>query len=121
MAPRRPKRSYSLLFLASAAGLAAAAWGLWRWPPLVAWLAACNATGFALWSLDKWQAGRGGARVPEVTLHLASLLGAALAALVAMALLRHKTRRWAFYALNVPVFFAQVAALLWRAGYVRLG
>ena len=78
---------------------------------LGAWLIAINVAVFPLWAWDKFQAGRGGWRVPEATLHLAAALGAAGSSLVCMRWFRHKTRKQPFAALLNTVLLAQFGAL----------
>jgi len=85
------------------------------WPPLVAWLASVNLFAFPLWAFDKWQARRGGFRVPEMALHLAAFLGAAPASFLAMSLLRHKTLKPRFKVLYTLFLVIQLGALAWWA------
>lgn len=58
--------------------------------------AALSLLAFATFAWDKFQARRGGRRVPEARLHLLSLLGGFAGAALAMALVRHKTQKLAF-------------------------
>ncbi len=78
-----------------------------------------NAAAFALFALDKSRAKRDMWRVPEATLLAAAALGGSLGALLAMHLLRHKTRHGKFL-FWVPTLFlfhaAAFAYLFWRTG-----
>ena len=80
---------------------------------LGAWLIAINVAVFPLWAWDKFQAGRGGWRVPEATLHLVAALGAAGTSLVCMRWFRHKTQKRKFTVLYSALLVAQIFALLW--------
>ena len=110
----------TLWFLAVFAGIAgAAAWWLGQRFDLhavLAWCAAGNASVPLLWAFDKRAAKRGGWRVPELALHLAAAAGTAPASLLAMKILRHKTRKPLFQWLYVVLLALQVAGLIyWRA------
>ena len=82
-----------------------------EWPLVAAWWTSCNAFVLPLWAYDKWQARRGGWRVPEATLHTVAVLGGAPVALLSMTLLRHKTQKPAFRRLYWFICALQVAAL----------
>lgn len=66
---------------------------------------------------DKWRAKRGSSRIPEKTLLLLATFFGAAGALIAMQLVRHKTRKPKFR-FGVPVLLALqvglVAAVLYR-------
>lgn len=72
---------------------------------------------FAAFWIDKRTARRGGRRIRERTLLALCLLGGAAGGLLAMVLLRHKTRKGRFRA-GVPVMLALQAAF---ALYARRG
>lgn len=85
-------------------------------PGVGGWVLAASAAGFLLMVWDKWQARRGGRRVPERVLWLVALLGGTPGLLLGMQLCRHKTRQWAF-AWGLPLLLAAQAwflARLWR-------
>lgn len=66
----------------------------------------------ATYAYDKWQARRGGRRVPERTLLVLACAFGALGALVAMRTTRHKTRTLRF-AVGVPFMLClQVLVLM---------
>ena len=73
-------------------------------PPVGAWLLATGTVTLALYAWDKARArssaGRRGKRVPERVLLGMGLMGGAPAALIAMRLLRHKTRHSRFWVTN---------------------
>ena len=52
-------------------------WGWWPW--LGTWLVSVNLTTLGYYGLDKFQARRGGGRIPEVVLHGLALAGEAWA------------------------------------------
>lgn len=87
--------------------------------PLGVYLLVVNLTTLALFSYDKLRAeqGCGRSRVPEVVLLGLSLAGGAVGGLIAMRLVRHKTRKW-YFSWGLPAMIVlQVALLL----YLRLG
>jgi uncharacterized membrane protein YsdA (DUF1294 family) len=75
------------------------------------WLAAIGTVALFVFRLDKWQAARGGERVPEVVLHMLSLLGGFWGSALAMFAFphRHKTREPAFWAV---LFLSMVVHLI---------
>lgn len=56
-----------------------------------------NVINFLLFGYDKFQAKRGGWRIPEKSLLGLTLFGAGIGALVGMLLFRHKTRKNIFW------------------------
>lgn len=82
-------------------------------PPAVAYFLAINLAACPLWAIDKRQARKGGFRIPEWTLHLVSLAGGGVGAVVAMRTLRHKTRKRAFSLVHPALAALSVAALGW--------
>ena len=88
-------------------------WAGWNYldlDPRVAWWIGINLVTFPVWWLDKRRARKGGFRVPEWTLHLLSLTGGGVAAVVAMRTLRHKTQKPVFRFLHPLLAIAGVAA-----------
>jgi uncharacterized membrane protein YsdA (DUF1294 family)/cold shock CspA family protein len=87
---------------------------LWKPPPLLAAIyIAVSLITFVAYALDKSAAERGAWRTPESTLHLLSLAGGWLGALLAQHYLRHKSVKqqfrqvfWATIILNVTGFVA---------------
>jgi uncharacterized membrane protein YsdA (DUF1294 family) len=112
-AARRPKRNWFLAFTGASVLLALGLYLGRVSAPLYAWLVAANSVALVIWGLDKWQAGRGGSRVPEATLHWMAALGAAPASFVGMLLYRHKLRKWQFPLLHGLALAAWGASLLW--------
>ena len=64
---------------------------------------------FLLYGIDKGKAKRGAWRISEKALLLSGFLGGAVGALLAMQLLRHKTKHFYFYVVNVLGLAWQVA------------
>jgi uncharacterized membrane protein YsdA (DUF1294 family)/cold shock CspA family protein len=76
-----------------------------------AYLGAIGVATWAVFAWDKRQAGLDGRRVPESVLLGLSLLGGSPVAVVAMFVLRHKSRKRSFQAKFAAVVIAQVVAL----------
>jgi len=74
---------------------------------------------FAAFAADKAAAARGGRRVPERTLHALELLGGWPGALLAAALLRHKTRKPSYLLVLGLIAALHGAAWAWRLGLLR--
>ena len=68
---------------------------------------------FATYAWDKWQAQRGGRRVPELRLHALSFLGGFAGAALAMAVVRHKTQKLAFHVLVTLACALHAGAWAW--------
>ncbi|MFO7173179.1 MAG: DUF1294 domain-containing protein [Bacillota bacterium] len=76
------------------------------------WVLFWSAVGFLCMAWDKWQARRGGRRVPERTLLGLALLGGSPGVALGIVALRHKIRKPLFW-LGVP---ALMVLQLWWAG-----
>jgi len=89
---------------------------------LLLWIGLASGVSLLLHALDKSAAVRQGRRVPERTLHLLALLGGWSGSLLAMGLVRHKTRKASFLAvtLGILVLHAALAYLAWRRGWLAV-
>ncbi|NJM05386.1 DUF1294 domain-containing protein [Candidatus Gracilibacteria bacterium] len=76
---------------------------------LLSWAVALSIVAFGLFGFDKRRAQQGGARVPEIVLHLVGWAGGAPGALVGMRFWRHKTHHAEFW-------ISQFGALIIWAG-----
>ena len=85
--------TFAMSFLAAVTALAASGRLEMSW--LVLYYGASIIT-YGVYARDKTAAQNAGRRVPESTLHLMSLVGGWPGALIAQALLRHKTRKTSF-------------------------
>ncbi len=86
--------------------------------PLIGWyLVGVSLLACALTVWDKHCARRGRWRTPEKTLFSVALLGGALAMLVTMRVVRHKTRHRRFMWGLPLVVLAQLAAAAWFASH----
>ena len=72
------------------------------------WVALASALAFVLMAIDKARSRRAGWRVRERDLLIAALIGGSPGTLVAMLLLRHKTRKTRFVVPFVIIGTAQV-------------
>ncbi len=108
---KKPRRATLLIAMLPSAAVALLARLLLGWPLLAGWLVALNTATLIVWAVDKFQARRGGFRVPELTLHVLALIGASPASLMAMLTLRHKTQKTHFYVLYLIFLLIQAAIL----------
>ena len=76
-------------------------------------IAVGSVVAFALYAADKKRAKRGAWRITEKTLLLTGFLCGAPGALLAMHTLRHKTKHFYFYLVNVTGLAWQLAALVY--------
>ncbi|OED62812.1 hypothetical protein A165_14790 [Vibrio tasmaniensis ZS-17] len=80
---------------------------------LLAWYLIIGAATFVVYAKDKRAAINGNWRVPEKTLHIFSVAGGWLGALIAQDKLRHKTQKQPFRAIYWLTVVINVAAFLW--------
>ncbi len=73
------------------------------------YLATLSVFAFFLYAIDKRKAVRGAWRIKESALLGVSFVGGALGGLIAMYLVRHKTRKWYFVIVNCLGLAWQVA------------
>lgn len=116
--PANPRRFHlaTSLTLALAAGFAL--WWATGADPrpkilLLVWLGAINLVTFLYFGFDKWRAGRGGRRVPEMVLQALALIGGSPAAFAAMEIFRHKTIKSGFRILFWCIVVLQAVFLAW--------
>ncbi|MCY9827083.1 DUF1294 domain-containing protein [Vibrio chagasii] len=80
---------------------------------LLAWYLVIGVVTFFVYAKDKRAAINGKWRVPEKTLHIFSVAGGWLGALIAQDKLRHKTQKQPFRAIYWLTVFINVAAFFW--------
>jgi uncharacterized membrane protein YsdA (DUF1294 family) len=85
---------------------------------LAGWLGLSSLGAFLLFAYDKWQAGRGGARIAESTLWFVSALGGWPGGLAAMMIFRHKLAKTMFLLEFIAALFVWLTLLgaAWKAG-----
>ena len=76
--------------------------------PYIAWLGAWSVATFIAYGIDKFQARRGGWRIPEKGLHGLAVVGGAIGGWVGLLGLRHKTRHPVFPLVLAVALTAQV-------------
>ena len=116
-----PFRLFTLLALLAGSAVAVALRVFLEVHWLLAYLAGVNVATLLLYAYDKSAAARDGwTRVPERVLHAICLAGGTPAALLAQAILRHKTVKRSFRAGFIVILVAQLLALAawayWRYG-----
>jgi uncharacterized membrane protein YsdA (DUF1294 family) len=107
---------FAIPALLVAAGLFGALWFTLRGNPYLLWLIAIGIVALFMFRMDKWQSERDGKRVPEVVLHMLTLLGGFWGSALGMFAFprRHKTRDltfWAVLFLSMVVHF--IIIFLW--------
>ncbi len=80
---------------------------------LLAWYFVIGVVTFFVYAKDKRAAINGNWRVPEKTLHIFSVVGGWLGALIAQDKLRHKTQKQPFRAIYWLTVVINVAAFVW--------
>lgn len=80
---------------------------------LLAWYLVIGVVTFFVYAKDKRAAINGNWRVPEKTLHIFSVAGGWLGALIAQDKLRHKTQKQPFRAIYWATVAVNVAAFVW--------
>ena len=85
------------------------------------YLATLSLITFFAYVADKAKAKRGAWRIPEKVLLSLGFFGGAVGALIAMQTVRHKTKHWYFYAVNLLGIAWQIALLyLIDSGVIQL-
>lgn len=81
--------------------------------PLLAWIVGWTLPAFAMYGIDKRQAGRDGWRVPEIVLHGLALIGGVLGAWAGRAVFHHKTQKTSFTVVLIAATLLWGAVALW--------
>ena len=101
----------------TAAGIALARYLSLSW--VLSYLAGVNLATLVLYGWDKWSAIKARLRVPELLLHLLSIVGGTPAAFAAQSAFRHKTVKRSFQVAFWIIAVAQImligTAMEWRA------
>ena len=107
---KTPRTAIGLVALLSACTLAVIGW----LPPAIALAyVVASAIAYLMYWADKSAAGRGGRRIPENSLHLASLLGGWPGALLAQQQFRHKTIKQPFQVVFWLSVLANLGVFAW--------
>lgn len=80
-------------------------------------LAIMSLAAFILYAVDKKKAKKGKWRTPEATLLGVGFCGGAIGALLAMNALRHKTRHWYFWVVNIVGLLLHITIVAWLVLY----
>ena len=81
-------------------------------PYYLLFLAMMSLVTFCLYAADKRKAKKGAWRIPERVLLLFSFLGGAVGGTFAMNTVRHKTKHWYFWVVNVGSILLHAALLV---------
>lgn len=92
--------------------LATVAWHQLKIHPWFAWLGASSVITFLYYGMDKWSAGRGWRRTPEVAIWMLILIGGVAGGWLGQIVFRHKTRKGSFWLVLVLAAFIH-GTLLW--------
>jgi uncharacterized membrane protein YsdA (DUF1294 family) len=105
-----PKHDPKKFFFVIAVVLIAIVSGLLWWKrvhPVYAYLAGINLITFLFYGYDKRQSRNNKSRIPELILHLLTLLGGTPGALLGQLLFRHKTRKLSFRIVFLMIILIQ--------------
>lgn len=80
---------------------------------LLAAYALLSVIAFCFYAADKKKAKKGAWRIPEKVLLGLGFLGGSIGALLGMKLLRHKTKHWYFWVVNIAGLLWQIALPVW--------
>jgi uncharacterized membrane protein YsdA (DUF1294 family) len=107
MSKRKPKTTFSVIALVLSLLVLVAVLYFLKLDLFWAWLLAWSLVAFGLYGYDKAQAKIGGGRVPEIVLHIVTLIGGWPGAWIGRFVFRHKIRK--------PVFLTVliISTLLW--------
>ena len=107
MSKRKPKTTFSVIALVLSLLVLVAILYFLKLDFFWAWLLAWSLVAFGLYGYDKAQAKIGGGRVPEIVLHIVTLIGGWPGAWLGRFVFRHKIRK--------PVFLVVliISTLLW--------
>lgn len=75
------------------------------------YIALINLLAVTLFSIDKRKAQKQVRRVPEKTLHLVEALGGVFGIVIFMYIIRHKNRKFSYFAWTYLLLFAWIGAL----------
>jgi len=89
--------------------------------PLLITFGILNGVTFALFWFDKWMAATGGWRVPEAALWIFSAIGGSIGGLMAMHLLRHKTKKSSFQLVMAAIIIVQCLCIYAAFSYTKGG
>jgi Predicted membrane protein len=78
------------------------------------YLAAINTLSGILFSWDKRAARNGLRRVPEIRLHLFELMGGVFVNWILMYTIRHKNKKFSYYAVTYLLLFLWIAVIMYR-------
>lgn len=83
--------------------------------PLWIYLISMTLIAFLFHGFDKFQARNNGKRIPEIVLHLLTLLGGTAGTFVGRIVFRHKTRKLKYRILFIMIIVLQAGLILWWA------
>ncbi|MBQ7337543.1 MAG: DUF1294 domain-containing protein [Clostridia bacterium] len=81
-------------------------------------VAVMSLVAFILYAADKKKAKKGAWRIPEATLLGVGFCGGAVGALLAMNMLRHKTKHWYFWVVNIVGLVLHIVIAAWMILYL---
>jgi len=93
--------------------LQAALWHFTNIHPLWIYLISITLITFFFYGYDKFQARNNRERIPELVLHILTLIGGTVGAFLDQILFRHKTRKWKFQLVFISIVVVQVGLILW--------
>ena len=116
--PHNPKKHFSLLSVILIAAFSAVLLYFTKLNILYSYLISLNSITFLIYGYDKYQAKRIGMRIPEIVLHLLTLIGGALGALLGQLIFRHKNKKMKFIVVFWAIVIVQVIVIFLLRGYI---
>jgi uncharacterized membrane protein YsdA (DUF1294 family) len=92
-------------------------WHFTKIHPVWIYLITISLITFLFYGYDKYQAKNKSQRIPEIVLHLLTLLGGTLGAFSGQILFRHKTKKWKFQLVFIMIVVVQAGGMVWILTY----
>ena len=118
MPTSNPQKYHSLLAILLLLGLMALLWYL-KVNILVAYLISISVITIFFYGYDKNRAIKNKGRVPEIVLHLLTLLGGSPGALLGQKVFGHKTKKWKYRVIFILIVILQVVGVVVYMKYVE--
>ena len=116
--PHNPKKHFSIIAIILTAALSALLLYLTKLNILYSYLISLNTITFLTYGYDKHQSKKIGMRIPEMVLHLLTLIGGTLGSLLGQLIFRHKIKKMKFIIVFWVIVIVQVIVIYVFRGYI---